>query len=429
MKRARSRLLDAAARIGESLCAQTYWHEARCNWVGRSPREQTEPGKPLTPTVAALGPELYSGTAGIALFLAELHRRISSPDVAQTARGAIRHALWRSDELPPATNCSFYSGALGIAYAAARVGMILDDSGLVRTAVDLATRAMASNSEHVLDVIGGNAGAVAPLLWMCRLPDGDRLRDRAIGLADELASAALKDDGVWRWENEQACGRGMGPTPLCGLAHGASGMGLALIEMGVTCGRDDWIDGGLAAFAYEDRNYDPDRANWPDLRELPIRLAAPASQPAKRGPSFMTAWCHGAPGIGLARLRAVKLLSERRNSLMTGVRRAIRATTAQLETLPAEADASPCHGRAGLAETLLYATHVLGDAEHADRAARAWRSSVRRFTEPNGWPCGVASGWNNPSLMLGYAGIGYALLRADDPVTSPPMLLIESAAA
>jgi lantibiotic modifying enzyme len=125
----------------------------------------------------------------------------------------------------------------------------------------------------------------------------------------------------------------------------------------------------------------------------------------------MTAWCHGAPGIGLARLRAVKLLSERRNSLMTGVRRAIRATTAQLETLPAEADASPCHGRAGLAETLLYATHVLGDAEHADRAARAWRSSVRRFTE------------------LGYAGIGYALLRADDPVTSPPMLLIESAAA
>src|SRR6266702_7556208 len=107
----------------------------------------------------------------------------------------------------------------------------------------------------------------------------------------------------------------------------------------------------------------------------------------------------------------------------------IHTTAAHLEALPPDADASPCHGRAGLAETLLYASHVLGDPRHAVRAVRAWREPLRRFAEPAEWPCGVASGWNNPSLMLGHAGIGYALLRADDPVASPPLLLVESVAS
>ncbi len=427
--RGRTSLVGAATQIGGALCAGAYWHEGRCNWAGRSPRELTEPGGPLTPTVAALGPELYSGTAGIALFLAWLHQRTGAEETRETARGAIRQALWRSEDLTPSTKRSFFSGTLGIAYAAAKVGLLLGDSDLVETAVDLATRALAADGEHVLDVIGGNAGAVAPLLWMGGLPNGDRLRDRAIEVAEELAAAAVKDGGVWRWENERACGRGMGPTSLCGLAHGASGMGLALIESGVSCGRTDWIEGGLAAFAYEDQHYDAIRENWPDLRELPSRQDGHASQPAIRGSSFMTAWCHGAPGIGLARLRAVKLLPERREALMAGVDRAIHTTAAHLEALPPDADASPCHGRAGLAETLLYASHVLGDPRHAVRAVRAWREPLRRFAEPAEWPCGVASGWNNPSLMLGHAGIGYALLRADDPVASPPLLLVESVAS
>ncbi len=427
MKRARNRLLDAAVRIGEALCARAYWHEGRCNWVGRSPREMTEPGRPITPTVAALGPELYSGTAGIGLFLAELHRRSSLTEFRDTASGAIRHALSKSGEMPPSSRRSFYSGGLGIAYAAARVGLILSDSDFIRAGVDLAGSAVASNGEHLLDVIGGNAGAVAPLLWMGGLPGGERLRDGAVAVADELAAAAVKDEGVWRWENDRACGRGMGPTSLCGFAHGASGMGLALIEMGAAFRRTDWIEGGLAAFAYEDRHYDAERENWPDLREFPTPRDGTPSQPAKRGPAFMTAWCHGAPGIGLARLRAARLLSENRDALLAGARSAIRVTAAQLESLPAEADASPCHGRAGLAETLLYATQVLGDPQYAARATRAWRSSVRRFTEPSKWPCGVASGWNNPSLMLGHAGIGYALLRADDPWASPSLLLVEPA--
>jgi lantibiotic modifying enzyme len=378
---------------------------------------------PITPTVTALGPELYTGTAGIALFLAQLYAQMHLDEVRATVRGAIQHALWRSDYVPAAMRRSFYSGLVGIAYAAVRVGILLDDSHLVDEGLRLAHRAVLSTHENnLLDLMGGNAGAIAPLLCLTKLKGGDPLLSSAIEFAEELARTATKRDGTWCWGNDRACGGGIGSTPLCGLAHGASGMGLGLIEIGVRCQREDLIEGGLAAFRYEDQLYDINRGNWPDLREFGSR--DDDTRVSKRS-SFMVAWCHGAAGIGLARLRAVKLLPDRRRELMMGVERAIRATAAHLRVLPIYVDASPCHGRGGLAETLLYAADVLKNTQYADQVLQMWRRLVRTRAGDAQWPCGVASGRNNPSLMLGYAGVGYALLRASDPYLVPSILVID----
>src|SRR5207249_10174819 len=66
--------LEAARRIGRGLVRSAYWAADRglCNWVGRSTQELTQVGAPIVPTVAALGPDLYGGSAGVALFLAQL---------------------------------------------------------------------------------------------------------------------------------------------------------------------------------------------------------------------------------------------------------------------------------------------------------------------------------------------------------------------
>ena len=42
-----------------------------------------------------LGPDVYAGTSGIALFMAELAGLTGDPEVRRTAFGAIRHALAR----------------------------------------------------------------------------------------------------------------------------------------------------------------------------------------------------------------------------------------------------------------------------------------------------------------------------------------------
>jgi len=422
MTSARAELLKAAEDIGRELCNTAYWNEGRCNWVGRSPREVSEPDTRITPTVTALGPELYTGTAGIGFFLAQLSTRTDLAGVRETARGAIRQALHRSGDVAVEFRRGFYSGLVGIAYAAAQVGMLTDEPQLIEDGLRVAYRAAVPRNNNLLDVIGGNAGALVPLLWLARLPGGERLGDAAIAFAEELAAAATRHDATWCWNNDRACGPGVGPTPLCGFAHGAAGMGLALIEVGVGCGRDDWVEGGLAAFRYEDQLYDARHQNWPDLRERSNRHDGTH---APEGPKFMVAWCHGAAGIGLARLRAVQLLPERRAELLAGADRALCATTRHLRTLPAYCDASPCHGRAGLAETLLFGTEMLDDHEYMNQARRMWRQLIRAHGDAR-WPCGVPSGRNNPSLMLGHAGIGYALLRAADPRSTPSLLVVEA---
>lgn len=421
MKQAPAALLDAATSIGRELCSNAYWHKGRCNWVGRSPREATEPGMPHTPTVVALGPDLYSGTAGIGLFLAELFAKTKFEEVGITARGAIQHALWKANDSHDDFRKGFYNGSVGIAYAATRVGTLTDDERLIKAGLRLASRAASSGHNSTLDVMSGNAGMIAPLLRLACTAGDERLQEPAIALAEELATTANKDDGAWSWENDRACGPGAGPTPLCGLAHGASGIGLALIETGAQSSRHDLIQGGLAAFAYEDRLYDPEHENWPDLRELQSDDGR-----APKQTRFMTAWCHGAAGIGLARLRASRLLPEHEADLKLGTERAINATLKYLQALPEDVDASPCHGRAGVAETLLYATEVLGNQSYMEQVVQMWNLLVRAREADAPWPCGVASGRNNPSLMLGYAGIGYGLLRAADPYSIPSVLVIEA---
>jgi lantibiotic modifying enzyme len=410
-------LVEAAAAIGRALCSGAYWHAGRCNWLGRTANEAADPSMPLTPTVAALGPELYGGTAGIGLFLAQLHTRVEDDAVRVTALGAIRQSLSKSDAVPPRLACSFYSGSIGIAYAAARIGCLLDEDALVEEGLTLARRAAASDGDHLLDVIGGHGGAITPLLWLASLPGGADLAPQALRLADALAAAAITGGDAWRWDNERACGAGVGPTPLCGFAHGASGMGLAILEAGVHFSRDDLVAGGLAAFRYEDDLFDDVQGNWPDLRDY--------GRSSSGARSFMVAWCHGAAGIGLARLRALQLLPARRAELDTGVQRAVRATATAYSAAPEEADASPCHGRAGLAETLLTAARVLGEPPLAAHVAARWSTAASAHGDPASWPCGVASGVNNPSLMLGFAGIGYSLLRADRPAETPSLLMVE----
>lgn len=422
MDRIERSLINSATRIGEALCTSAYWHESRCNWIGRSPRESPGPGMPITPTVTALGPELYAGTAGIALFLSQLYAQTGVEMMRITARGAITQAVWRSDELPLAMSGSFYGGLVGVAYAAVRVGQCIGDVQLIEKGIELAHRAVAvPHPDHLLDVIGGNAGAIAPLLWLSKMRGCEALEARLQDITAELAAAATKRDGTWCWDNDRAIGKGVGSTPLCGFAHGASGMGLALIEMGVRYQHLDWINGGLAAFRYEDQFYDSERGNWPDLRDFALTRDTPNE--LKRLP-YMVAWCHGAAGIGLARLRAYQLLEEHRSGLLTWIERAVSATVTHLENLPANSDASPCHGRAGLAETLICASTILNEQTYSDQIRRMWARLLRtRIVDE--WPVGVASGRNNPSLMLGYAGIGYALLRAVNPQNLPSILIIE----
>ncbi|HEX3447960.1 MAG TPA: T3SS effector HopA1 family protein, partial [Isosphaeraceae bacterium] len=255
--------IDAAARIGEALCRSAYWDRQgqSCNWMGRSIAEIAQYGGPITPTVAACGPDLYAGSAGIGLFLAQLHALTGDLAFARTSLGAIDRSIRQLASVPSteaASPLSFHCGHLGVAYAARRVGLLTTHIEPVLQAVTILDRVInAVSSPHELDVIGGNAGAIPILLLLGGESGLERCHDLAIALGEELCRTAVHQVSGWAWEPEAASGPGMGPVPQTGLSHGAAGMGMALFELYGATGRRDFLEIARGAFAFEDALFDP----------------------------------------------------------------------------------------------------------------------------------------------------------------------------
>jgi lantibiotic modifying enzyme len=416
--------LEAARRIGRELVRSACWDadRRRCNWVGRSPQELTQVGAPIIPTIAALGPDLYGGSSGVALFLAQFAAIDGDKDAKAAATAAAANALRNAERIPAGSPMalSFHGGPLGVAFVAHRIDAMIGATDLADRADALLDRVVAeASAPHLFDVIGGHAGAIPALLALGRSLARPALIDRAIGLGDELLAAAERREEVWTWPADRVAGPDTSEVLLTGLAHGASGLGLALLELHAATGRPEFLRAGRGAFAYEDSVFDPAKGNWPDLRKP--GPGAPPTAPA--APTFAMAWCHGAPGIALARARAAALDPERRDAHAAVARPALATTLAAWDRMRENprVDATLCHGLSGLAEIVHTAGRWLDDRELTAAAAARARVLIDRHSATADWPSGIASAGPNPSLMLGTAGIGLHFLRLHDPdrVTGP----------
>jgi lantibiotic modifying enzyme len=393
-------LLGIAAGIGERLARAAVWYRAQCNWVARDAGRDG-------PVQRALGPQLGDGSAGVALFLAQLAAATDDRDARRTALGAIGQALARAADAPPG---GLYAGRLGIAYAAARCGLLLDEEHLVQRAGRLA-RGRLAGAGAGFDLMTGSAGAIAGWLELARLLDDERLLGRARLLAGELAGGARRGREGWSW-----------PAPrerrmhgLCGMAHGASGVAWALLELHAADGASRHRDVAERALRYERHWFDPRQADWPDLRGIERR----ERRGAFRTP-FVTSWSHGAPGIALARLRASSILGDER--LRTEAMTALATTAAHVERelLVPGADFTLAHGLAGCADVLLCCAELQpAGAALAQRAGEI--AASRHAASLDGWPCGTPAAGLAPGLLGGHAGIGLFYLRLHDRAVPSPL--------
>jgi lantibiotic modifying enzyme len=364
--------IETAERIGARLCRDAIWHRGRTNWTSDFLDGETV-------AHGALGPDLYSGTAGIALFLWRLAQMTGERIFRVTAEAAIRQALDRS----PGSGCGFYSGGLGVLYAGAEILQDFDEEAVIREAQPDRSR---------LDVIDGSAGAIAALLNLHARTHSARLLEAALRHAELLLKEALRVEDGWSWKTIG------GSRNLTGFSHGASGIAWALLELQRVTGEDRFREAALEAFRYERSCFNEAEQNWPDYREAEV--------------GYPVFWCHGAAGIGLCRLRAWQILGC--SGLLDEARAALDTVERYSPALP---NFSLCHGRAGNADVLIYASEF--------RSAEAIaQEGVERF-ERRGipWPCGLPGAGETPGLMLGLAGIGYFYLRLADPKRVPSVLL------
>jgi type 2 lantibiotic biosynthesis protein LanM len=397
------RFLQAACRAGDRLAELALTDGDDVGWLGLSLIQSR------FWTLAPAELDLYDGLAGIGLFLGYLGRLTGLPryrDLAgRVARTVVRHLDEdvRPDEPLPIGAFGRLGGPL---YFLGHAAVFTEDPGLLPPAEKLLDAiAPRIEADKQLDLIGGAAGCLVSLLVYHRCRPSERALELAGRCGEHLlAHAESLPQGLgWRTPMDS-------DGPLTGFSHGAAGIGWALLELATATGQERFRQAARGAFAYERSRYSPEFRNWPDLRRDPTRAAAGSPQP-----TFMTAWCHGAAGIGLGRLLSAAHLDD------PELLREIAAAAARALSDTSGMNHSLCHGALGNLDFLLQgARAALVDAPPVDRLA----GEILDDIECHGWLCGTPGSVETPGLMVGVAGIGYGLLRLAAPDRVPSVLAL-----
>ena len=362
-----------------------------------------------------LGPYLYPGTLGVALFLAacERHRRRGiDRDLCLRAITPFRKELREiSASLQVGEHSRLLGGFSGLGsciYALLTIGDLLelpelrDDAHLVASLITPEV----VREDRKLDVMFGSAGAILALLALERGGmDEDRSRGSPLSTAN-LCARHLLGSRVPSPAGGQGWPSGPGGTLTGGFAHGSAGICYALLRLFQRTGAPELQAAAQDGIEHERSLYVPEEGNWriawrPDLR-------------------FVNTWCNGLPGIALGRIGGLGGWD------VPGVHEEIARALELTRALDLDADDHVCCGNMGRVEVLLFASRRFGDPALLAAARQLAELIVLRAGERGSFGLMPAcAGLFDPRFFLGITGIGYTLLHLLDP-DLPSVAALES---
>ncbi|MDA2892495.1 type 2 lanthipeptide synthetase LanM family protein [Mycolicibacterium sp. BiH015] len=357
--------------------------------------------------LVVLGPDLYNGNCGLAVFLGA-HAAVTGDPVSRefaiSAVARLRETL-RGRNPARVVRTLGIGGALGvgsIVYGLAVLAESLGDQALLddaRFAAGLITEDVIA-ADVQLDLLAGAAGAILGLLRL----------HRQSGSAEVLATAEACGRHLLRSRRVGAAGARMWPSthfgrPLNGMAHGASGFAYALTALAAATDNGAYSDASDECLAFERSTFSAVRQDWSDLRDV-------------RNPGAPCKWCYGAPGIGLARLAMTSIVGLPAHRYVSDIDAALSADE---KAWPAPTDTLCCGTMAGI-ELLTEAGDVLCRDDLAQLATDRPRAVVHTAHATGDYRWSSGDGRFNLGLFRGIAGVGYTLLRKVDP--SLPNVLI-----
>jgi hypothetical protein len=422
-KELRRQILNEAIRIGDELLSQAERDEHGLSWQTMSVDHANN-----RQIVWRKSEGIYSGVSGIVLFLLELYRQTKDEKYLQAAIEGMHWTEWYCQN-NPTDYYAFFTGRMGVAYTMLRMAEVTRDSDYLEKALTIAKPCpvFLASPKTVNDLINGTSGTLLALLHLHAATKHEWLLETINLFIEHLLRSVHHGPVGLYWDRSPLNIRG-----LCGFSHGAAGVGFVFLELGHYFQNEAFYWLAEQAFQYESFFFDEARQNWPDFRS---RVSTPEGYKEHRKaylegnldyftePREMNAWCHGAAGIGLSRLRAIELL--RKPAYKDDVENAIAKTiTTDISIKYPTQTYTLCHGAGGNAELFLEAYRLLGDKKYLSLAESVAVDALNFKQEKGTYLSGYKSETltEDRSLFLGNAGIGYFYLKLREPGKVPSIL-------
>lgn len=412
------KILQEATRIGEELINKAITDETGTYWLSLKMQEDRSFTTQVSHTI-------YNGSAGIALFLMELHKHTEQDAFLRLAEKAFVR-LKEETTSGFTESPAFYTGSMGIAYAFLKFHQYTHDNQYLIHANTLAKYSLDRVDKLTVDdLINGKSGVLLGLLHLYNSAPSDWVLAGIKKItADLINSGNLSLNGMyWDKSPNQIDG-------LCGLSHGASGVGVVLLEAGRILGEPSLYDITRMAFNHENHYFNAGWNNWEDLRkgvnskeEYNEGLAAYTSGNTDYfyRTENMNAWCHGAAGIGLARAHALTQLKLPyiQSDLTNAVNKVLDSDVLTYSSHPSF---NLCHGIGGNLDLLVESAS--GQPQLEEQIRKTALRAIDQFQQTGMYLSGYgSSNHEEPGLFLGNAGVGYFMLRVCNPELTRSILL------
>ncbi len=397
-------LVEQSIQIAQKLEQKAiYTSEGSATWISLTYRIEAQQYEMLP-----MSYRIFDGSAGVTLFLAGLTKITQNQSYKDLALATLAPLLGKitkcCDRLTQEMGIGGGMGTGSLIYGLVRSGQLLGEDFLEpanQLAATITSERIAS--DRTFDLLGGSAGTILGLLALYQAQPTKEILQQAIACGQHLLNHRVASQSGHRaWiTGKQAM--------LTGFSHGASGIAYALTRLFEVTQKEEFLAAALESNAYETSVFMPEQNNWPDFRY----------PPTKKGYSCWNSWCHGASGIGLARIGQLSILPG--DAVQSDLNAAIEATKEyQLERID-----QLCCGNLGRVEFLLSAGQKLDRPDLKAIALQRISQVVARATSQGKFGLNWESGPYDPSFFQGSSGIGYQLLRMAYPDLIPSILVWE----
>lgn len=391
--------MKAVQRIADYYLEKAVWGYSgdEVNWIITTPIGDDDD---FSWDIRGMSVYLYEGLAGIAIYFAAMNKYFGNTKYKEVLGGITKTLFEYTDDLLTNSeiegDSGLFSGEAGMVYVYSILFQVTKEQKYLDYAAQhtkILIKLIEQDTKY--DIMYGNAGAILALTGMYELTSDKEYLNAAF-FAGELLVEAQKEDGGWQ-SNPDMC-------PLAGMSHGTAGMAYALAKLW-KYKRDDTVFHAIKrGLEFENSLFVQEYTNWKDERYY-------KGEKISESNNYTVAWCHGAPGILLSRLRIQNLMD---GEIVDIAAKDIKRSIATVYNSCMGANNCLCHGNMGNSEIVQEYCKVFPDEEMKAASELTRRNLIEKISQDENLGIKPFYGFQSLGFMNGLAGIGYSIMRELD---------------